>query len=68
MTKRTFSVIILIILMGVVGAMTLLGTNGSILIYAMLESLITWKDLIGLGFAIGITAMFLPKIKSLFGF
>jgi hypothetical protein len=55
-----------LIFMGVIGGMSILGTNGSILIYGLVAGLVTWVDIIALAVALGVVAFFGGKRLGLF--
>jgi hypothetical protein len=58
-SNRAWDLVFTLILLAIVGSMTILGTSGSTIIFAIQASLANWGDLIGLGFAVGIVMIFL---------
>jgi len=58
LTKKGLGFAMFLIFMAVIGTMTILGTDGSVIVYSLLHSLVDWAELIGLGLALGIVAMF----------
>lgn len=57
-TKKGLGFAMFLIFMAVIGGMTILGTDGSVLIYTVVNSLVDWGQLIGLGMALGLVALF----------
>ena len=57
-TKKGLALAFFLILMAVISTMTILGTDGSLIIYNVIHSLVDWSSLIGLGLALGLVYMF----------
>lgn len=64
MPGKILGLVIVIALLGVVGVMTMLGSQGSIVVYAITSGLAQWSQLIALGVALGIFFYFLPNLKK----
>jgi len=64
-TRKGLSFALFLIFMGVIGAMAILGTDGSIVIYTVTHSLVAWGELIGLGLALAVVKMFGGKALGL---
>lgn len=64
-TGKVLGLVIMLALLGVVGTMSLLGANGSIVIFAITAGLDQWAQLIALGVALGIFFYFMPSKKSM---
>lgn len=57
----------MIAVLAVVGSMAMLGTNGSLIIYNILNELKNWTGLIALGVALGVFYFFMPSTKKFGG-
>ena len=58
-SNRAWELVFTLILLAVVGGMTILGTAGSTVIYAIQVALQDWGELLALGFAVGMTMVFM---------
>jgi hypothetical protein len=65
-TKKGMAFAMFLIFMGVIGGMTILGANGSIIIYGLTAGLVTWTDLLSLSIAMGLIAYFGGRRLGLF--
>ena len=64
-TKKGLSLVIFIAFLAVVGAMAMLGTSGSLIIYNILTAITEWSELIALGIALGLFFYFMPSGKQM---
>jgi len=66
-TGKVLGLVIMIAVLAVVGSMAMLGANGSILVYNILDALVDWSGLIALGVALGVFYFFMPTSKKFNG-
>lgn len=57
----------MIAVLAVVGSMAMLGTNGSLIVYGIIDALADWSGLIALGVALGVFYFFMPSSKKFSG-
>lgn len=66
-TGKVLGLVIMIAVLAVVGSMAMLGTNGSLIVWNILDALTDWAGLIALGVALGIFYFFMPSTKKFGG-
>ena len=63
-TNKGMKFALFLIFMAVIGGMTILGTDGSVIVYAVIHSLVDWAELIGLGLALALIGIFSASRKK----
>lgn len=58
LSNKVFQFVFVMILMAIVVAMTALSGSASIAIQAMIDAIVDWKELLGLGFVLAVLAIF----------